>query len=245
MDGRRAEFEAKGRTLVKPGWKVLTAADQTDDPDAEQEADNPVPALQSGQTLTVQTGKIVAKKTRPPARFTEASLVRELEKRGIGRPSTYAAILDNISSRKYVRTEKRFLVPTPLGETVAEHLVGRFSFLDFDFTKRMEDTLDAIAEGKAGYRDTVAAEFERISGEVAAFASALLPACPECGSDKLWHRVKKADKKDDRAWDFFSCSNCEATFDNVDGKPGPKREKKEKPPVKEDGTPDLEGRKSG
>lgn len=231
VDGRRAEFEAKGRTLVKPGWKVLTATDQTDDPDAEQEPDNPVPSVRAGQKLTATEGKTLSKKTKPPARFTEASLVKELEKRGIGRPSTYAAILENISGREYVKTEKRFLVPTPLGEKAADHLVGRFAFLDFDFTKRLEDALDAIAEGKAGYRETVASEHERLSAELKAFASALLPSCPECGSDKLWHRVKKADKKDDRAWDFFSCSDCDSTFETVDGKPGPKREKKEKPPV--------------
>lgn len=233
VDGRRAEFEAKGRTLVSPGWKVLTLTDQTDDPDAEQEADNPVPSLQSGQKITVMTGKVQSKKTKPPARFTEASLVKELEKRGIGRPSTYATILDNISSREYVKSEKRFLVPTPLGETALDHLVGKFSFLDFDFTKKMESTLDDIAEGKASYRETVSAEYDRLSGEVKAFSVAMLPSCPECGSDKLWRRVKKPDKKDDRSWDFFSCSDCEATFDTVDGKPGPKREKKEKPPVTE------------
>lgn len=233
VDGRRAEFEAKGKTLVSPGWKTLTLSDQTDDPDAEQEADNPVPALLSGQKLTAMAGKVQSKKTRPPARFTEASLVRELERRGIGRPSTYAAILDNISSREYVKSEKRFLVPTSLGETVLDYLAGKFSFVDFDFTKRMESTLDAIAEGKAGYRETVAAEYDRLADEVKTFAAASLPACPECGGDKLWHRIKKPDKKDDRSWDFFSCQDCEATFPNVDGKPGPKREKKEKPPLSE------------
>lgn len=72
--------------------------------------------MKPGTKATALTGTLTTKKTKPAARFTEASLIRELEKRGIGRPSTYAAIIDSISSRKYVTTEKRFLVPAPRGK---------------------------------------------------------------------------------------------------------------------------------
>lgn len=121
MDGKRALFEAKGRTLLSQGWKIL--ADQEDGPDEgnaenEKEPCNPVPAMKPGTKATALTGAVTTKKTKPAPRFTEASLIRELEKRGIGRPSTYAAIIDTISTRKYVTTEKRFLVPTPLGEKI-------------------------------------------------------------------------------------------------------------------------------
>ena len=80
----------------------------------ESEPSNPVPTMKPGTKATALAGYVTTKKTKPASRFTEASLISELEKRGIGRPSTYAAIIDTISSRKYVTSEKRFLVPTSL-----------------------------------------------------------------------------------------------------------------------------------
>lgn len=135
MDGKQALFEAKGRTLLSQGWKVL--ADQENGPcaegegaeEGEKEPLNPVPAMKPGTKATALTGTVTTKKTKPAARFTEASLIRELEKRGIGRPSTYAAIIDTISSRKYVATEKRFLVPTPLGKRLSPASAGIFPLL--------------------------------------------------------------------------------------------------------------------
>ncbi|MBO5516389.1 MAG: type I DNA topoisomerase, partial [Schwartzia sp.] len=96
-DGREVVFEAKGKTLAVPGWRALVAKDQTDESEDEEEC--VVPELLVGASLSDYEGKVVAKKTKPPARYTEAALVRELEKRGIGRPSTYASILDNIIKR--------------------------------------------------------------------------------------------------------------------------------------------------
>lgn len=83
-----------------------------------------------------------AKRPRPPARYSEATLIKELERLGIGRLSTYSAILDTILTRDYMRIEKRFLVPTSTGETVIEALNSRFSFVGDDFTRRLEDDLD-------------------------------------------------------------------------------------------------------
>jgi len=171
MDGKQALFEAKGRTLLSQGWKVL--ADQEGGPhsegegeEGEKEPSNPVPAMKPGTKATALTGTVTTKKTKPAARFTEASLIRELEKRGIGRPSTYAAIIDTIASRKYVTTEKRFLVPTPLGEKIVFGLCGHFSFIEYDFTRNMEQSLDDIAEGKAEYRAVIASAYDRLSSEV-------------------------------------------------------------------------------
>ena len=153
LDGKQALFEAKGRTLLSQGWKVLTAGDATaDDVEDATEPENPVPAMKPGTRPTALTGTVLTKKTKPAARFTEASLISELEKRGIGRPSTYAAILDTIMSRGYVKTEKRFLTPTPLGVMVVDSLHGNFSFVEYEFTRIMEQALDDIAAGKADYR---------------------------------------------------------------------------------------------
>ncbi len=239
IDGKKAQFEAKGRTMLKPGWKTLMESDQAEDAedqteDAEDqaaEAENPVPALKPGAMATAMQGKLLTKKTKPVARFTEASLIRELEKRGIGRPSTYAAILENIMKHKgYVQTEKRFLVPTPLGEAVVDNLKNKFSFMNFEFTKKMEDLLDDVAEGKAAYKTVVASSYEQLQQELLAFIKDTTLPCPECGGDKLRHLVKKASKTDPKEYDFWACDTCKSTFPNEGGKPGPKQEKREKKP---------------
>lgn len=232
VDGKQAMFEAKGRTLQEQGWKVLLVADDATKDDTEDDApDNPVPALQTGVEVTALSGRVLTKKTKPPVRYTLASLVRELENRGIGRPSTFAAILDTIQAREYIKEEKRFLMPTPLGEQVVDALVGVFSFVDYAFTKEMEQALDDIASGKAKYQHIVATAFNRLMEEVTRFEAAHALICPECQSPKLRHLVKTA-TKNVHGYDFFACPDCEATFPNVDGKPGPKQERK-KPELSE------------
>ena len=210
VDGKQALFEAKGRTLLSQGWKVL--ADQEGGPYAEgegseeeKEPSNPVPAMKPGTKATALTGTVTTKKTKPAARFTEASLIRELEKRGIGRPSTYAAIIDTISSRKYVTTEKRFLVPTPLGEKIVSGLCGHFSFIEYDFTRTMEQSLDDIAEGKADYRAVIASAHDQLSREVREFAKATGRVCEKCGKPMV-HRVKKPGKDGKGGYDFWGCT---------------------------------------
>ncbi len=208
LDGKQALFEAKGRTLLSQGWKVL--ADQENGPDegaeeGQKEPSNPVPAMKPGTKATALTGTVTTKKTKPAARFTEASLIRELEKRGIGRPSTYAAIIDTISSRKYVTTEKRFLVPTPLGEKIVSGLSGHFSFIEYDFTRTMEQSLDDIAEGKAEYRTVIASAHEQLSREVREFDKATGKVCGKCGKPMV-HRVKKPGKDGKGGYDFWGCS---------------------------------------
>ncbi|MDY0203759.1 MAG: type I DNA topoisomerase [Desulfovibrio desulfuricans] len=207
VEGKQALFEAKGRTLLSQGWKVL--ADQENGPDEggeeEKEPINPVPAMKPGTKATALTGTVTTKKTKPAARFTEASLIRELEKRGIGRPSTYATIIDTISSRKYVTTEKRFLVPTPLGEKIVSGLCGHFSFIEYDFTRTMEQSLDDIAEGKADYRAVIASAHDQLSREVQEFAKATGKVCEKCGKP-MAHRVKKPGKDGKGGYDFWGCT---------------------------------------
>ncbi len=222
VEGKTAHFEARGRTLVDPGFKVVMATDQAahDDGD-EAEPDNAIPALTPGQKATALEGKLQTKKTKPAARFTEASLVRELEKRGIGRPATYAVIMDNIVQRGYVALDKRNLVPAPIGEKIVDTLLGNFDFVDFEFTRSMEEDLDDVASGKKQYHDIVAAFYRHLAGQALAFRKATSIPCPECGAD-LRHLVSK-----EKNYDFFACSdreNCGATFPNVGGKPGPKRQ---------------------
>jgi DNA topoisomerase-1 len=135
VDGKAVEFLAEGRTQTFAGWTALFA-DDTEDGDAKKKndtPDNPIPMLEPGQTISAIEGKVLTKKTRAPSRYTQAALVKELERLGIGRPSTYAAIMDTISKRGYVEHDKagKYLVPTELGETVLDALVkGNFSFIE-------------------------------------------------------------------------------------------------------------------
>ena len=161
--------------------------------------------MKPGTKATALSGVLLTKKTKPAPRYTEASLVRELEKRGIGRPSTYAAIIDTIASRGYVKTEKRNLVPTPLGVMVVDGLCGNFGFIEYEFTKNMEQSLDDIAEGKAEYRALIADVYAQLEQELAAFAKATGKACPKC-SKPMVHRVKKPGKDGKGGYDFWGCS---------------------------------------
>lgn len=186
------------------------------DEEADTDApENPVPMLTEGQSLEASGGKLLTKKTKPPTRFSEASLVRELENRGIGRPATFAAIVDTILKREYVRVEKRFLVSTPLGEQVVDLLTGAFSFLDFEFTKTMEASLDAIAEGKAAYKEVMTKAHAQLMREVSTF-TAKYPgqertapeptdfACKVCGKPLVHMKGQRRDGSGE--YDFFACS---------------------------------------
>lgn len=161
--------------------------------------------MKSGTKATTLTGTVTTKKTKPAARFTKARLIRELEKRGIGRPSTYAAIIDTISSRGYVTTEKRFLVPTALGGKVVSGLCGHFAFIEYEFTRNMEQSLDDIAEGKAQYRAVIASAYDQLFREVQAFAKVTGKVCEKCGKPMV-HRVKKPGKDGKGGYDFWGCS---------------------------------------
>lgn len=206
LDGKQALFEAKGRTLLSQGWKMLTAEDAaTEDSGDSTESENPVPAMKPGTRPTALSGTVQTKKTKPAARFTEASLIRELEKCGIGRPSTYAAILDTIMARSYVKTDKRFLVPTPLGVMVVDALRGNFSFVEYEFTRTMEQALDDIAEGKADYRAVIGGAHTRLEQELQAFAKATGKVCPTCGKPML-RRMKKPGKDGKGGYDFWGCT---------------------------------------
>jgi DNA topoisomerase-1 len=146
-DARRVEFTASGTVVVFPGF--LAAYDDDMDEDGQSgEAERRLPVMRLGQDLEVRGIKADGHTTQPPARYTEASLVKELESRGIGRPSTYASILGTIEDRGYVTKRGRALVPSWLAFTVVRLLEDHFrALIDYDFTARMEETLDAVSEG--------------------------------------------------------------------------------------------------
>jgi DNA topoisomerase I len=127
--------------------------------EGEEEEDvgtNPLPALSEGDPLNLRDLFPEQTFTEPPPRYTEASLVKALEEKGIGRPSTYAPTLSTIQERDYVKRENRALQPTELGETVNDLLVGYFpTFIDVNFTAGMEQDLDEVAEGEKKWQPVV------------------------------------------------------------------------------------------
>ena len=146
-DGDEATFRASGTVITFPGFMLAYASDR-DEP-AEEDEERRLPALEVGQALTASVLEPQGHETSPPARYTEASLVKALEERGIGRPSTYASIMGTILDRGYVYKKGTALVPTFLAFAVTQLLERHFDRLvDYDFTARLEDDLDRIAAGE-------------------------------------------------------------------------------------------------
>jgi DNA topoisomerase-1 len=146
-DGRRAEFATAGTVITFRGF-LLAYEEGSDEPAAADAEEKVLPPLSEGDALTATALEPEGHSTSPPARFTEASLVKALEERGIGRPSTYAAIMGTILDRGYVRKQGQALVPEFLAFAVVNLLERHFPRLvDYEFTARMEDDLDEIAAG--------------------------------------------------------------------------------------------------
>ncbi|MEU0128247.1 type I DNA topoisomerase [Streptomyces sp. NPDC006289] len=149
-DGRDAEFSASGKTITFHGF-MKAYVEGADDPNAElDDRERRLPQVSEGDALTADEVSVDGHATKPPARYTEASLVKELEEREIGRPSTYASIIGTILDRGYVFKKGTALVPSFLSFAVVNLLEKHFGRLvDYDFTARMEDDLDRIARGEA------------------------------------------------------------------------------------------------
>jgi DNA topoisomerase-1 len=142
------DFTATGSRVVFEGW--LKA-----DPEARGE-DVELPAVVAQDPLALVAAHIEGKETQPPARYSEAGLIKELEKRGIGRPSTYAAIISTLEARGYVEKQGRTLLPTYTGDVVSTFIETNFAeYISDTFTAEMEDELDEIAEGKREYEKTL------------------------------------------------------------------------------------------
>jgi Topoisomerase IA len=153
-------LKAKGRILRFDGWTRVQR------PTGKNE-DQILPAVEVGQSLTLSQLDPKQHFTKPPARFTEAALVKELEKAGIGRPSTYASIISTIQDRGYVRVENRRFYAEKMGEIVTDRLTQSFAdLMDYDFTARMEASLDKIAEGQADWKGVLDDFFADFTAEL-------------------------------------------------------------------------------
>jgi len=160
-------FQAKGKVTVFDGWRTLAGEDATEetkkkgkkdaDGDEDDDESGELPMLNPGDALDALDVAALERSTKPPPRYTQASLIKKLEAEGIGRPSTYAAIMKVILERGYVKEEKRKLHAMPLGLSVTDFLVRHYTgnFIDMDYTARLEDDLDKIARGEADWEKVV------------------------------------------------------------------------------------------
>lgn len=226
--GRQYLFRATGSVMKFDGFTRLYQESREEGGRRTLEELAPLPAMETGDTAELRAIEPNQHFTKPPSRYTEASLVKELEEQGIGRPSTYAQIISTLRDRKYVEMDKRQFAPTPLGETVANVLVRIFPDLfDVSFTSQMEAELDRIEEGELEWRAVLAdfyAPFERQldsgrkNGEevIRSLMELTDEECPECGSalSVRWNRHGR----------FVGCTgypDCRHTRSLDDDRPAP------------------------
>ena len=195
------DFAANGSRLLFDGWLAVDRASRGDDVE--------LPLCKTGEELKLIELSDEEKFTEPPGRYSEAGLIKELEQRGIGRPSTYASIMKTIDERGYVRKEGKTLFPTDTGEVVSDFLEKHFpKYISDTFTAEMEDELDEISRGEREYEKTLRDFYGPFSSDVQSKeklekATNLGDApkdtkCPKCGSPMI---IKLS-----RGGKFYSCS---------------------------------------
>ena len=208
------DFSITGSQIKFAGWLLGDPASRGDDVE--------LPKVLKGEKLKLDAVTTEEKQTEPPGRYSEAGLIKELEKRGIGRPSTYASIIKTIEDRGYVEKVNKALVPTDTGDVVSSFLEDNFGeYISDSFTAEMEDKLDLIAEGKAEYVKTLKTFYKPFladvkekdkMGKVTNMGDAPVDMkCPTCGKSMI---IKLG-----RSGKFLSCStypDCEGAL-TMDG----------------------------
>lgn len=210
-DAKNYTFKSNGSAMKFDGFMTLYIEDKDveDNDDQNEDKEAILPQLDNGEVVKLTKLDPRQKFTSPPARFTEATLIKELEARGVGRPSTYASIISTLQNRNYVRVIKTKFESSELGRQVVDLLVGSFpEVMDIQFTAKMEDDLDVIAEGKT-YWVTVLENFYAPFSEALSKARAEIKpvereqilsdeVCPKCG--------KQLAIKDGKNGKFLACT---------------------------------------
>ncbi len=197
-EGGRAlpyHFHARGRVLREAGWLMVYGVQpgmEDEEETEEDDANQTLPPLLAQELVSLLELMPKEHWTQPPPRYTEPSLIKALEKEGIGRPSTYASIMDTIQQRGYVEPQGKSLVPTEAGRVVTDFLTAQFpDLLDLGFTRQMEDDLDRVAEGQIPWTTLLGGFYTPLEQRIAVArqAAASVPAaqslagqCPNCES---------------------------------------------------------------
>jgi DNA topoisomerase-1 len=161
-------FRVTGSVLKFEGFLKVYEESKEGKDEEDEALKHKLPPLEEGQSLTLRSLKPEQHFTEPPPRFNEASLVKELEERGIGRPSTYATIISTIQERQYVQKSGGKFVPTEIGRVVTDLLVANFpDIFDYQYTARLEDELDEIEDGKEKWTDAMGEFYEKFQRDLA------------------------------------------------------------------------------
>lgn len=231
-------FKAGGYVVKKQGYLALYVEDKSDEDNQEPDSVNltKLPNVKEGQLLAVKEVIKEQHYTEPPARYTEASLIKFLEENGIGRPSTYAPIISIITSRDYVKREGKLLVGTPLGEVTTNFTKQYFpEIIDYEFTAQMESSLDSIARDENTIEGVISGFYHRFEEELAIASKETknkekvsIPAeesdiiCDRCGAKMVYKKGRFG--KFLACPNFPTCKNTKAL--NKEGNPVEAEEKK-------------------
>lgn len=225
--GKVFVFKARGRVLVSEGWKSLMPKDDAkeDEQDDSVSPNGAVPLIAVGQHANAESGRVLAKKTQPPGRYTDVSLIAKLEALRIGRPSTYPTIISNIKDREYVIEEARKLKPTQRGMQLVIALVkAQCGFVEYSYTAQMEQQLDRVAAGEVTYHEVMTSIHQQIVGDCKKLIASEVVGhpCPKC--KRALMRMESTKKK---GLFFWGCSayretGCDGLMSDIDGKPGVK-----------------------
>ncbi len=198
--GNENQYKASGRKLIFDGFYAVTGT---------EDKDKLLPTLKEGDIAEIQSIKPTQHFTEPPARYSEASLIKKLETEGVGRPSTYAPTVATLSQRTYVNIEKKQIVPTEMAFTVTKILEEHFAnIVDISFTANMEEKLDEVSEGKVDWQKLLAdfyvpfmQQIEKGKEKIISLklAKPLGRSCPKCGEHELLLRSG-------RFGNFIACS---------------------------------------
>jgi DNA topoisomerase I len=198
FDCDKYKFGANGSRVIFDGWKKVWTYGSY--------SDSVLPEFVVGEELKLVNVTTEQKFTSPPPRYSESSLTKELEKRGIGRPSTYASIPNTLFARGYIEKQKNIIHTTEMGVRVSDFLIGvDFCFVDLDFTKSMEDDLDKIANKQACKLQVLTCFWDRLKSDIENAKkkreedSQTDYKCPECGANLL--------RKHSKYGPFYACSN--------------------------------------
>ncbi|WP_133512673.1 type I DNA topoisomerase [Candidatus Thiosymbion oneisti] len=186
-------FRATGSAVVSPGFMRVYLEGRDDAKGADDDQERMLPQLREGELVDLKAIRPEQHFTEPPPRYTEASLVKALEEYGIGRPSTYASIISTLQEREYAELEKKRFHPTDVGRIVNRFLTEYFtSYVDYDFTAKLEDELDAVSRGEEDwiplleqfwrpFKDRVDHTQEHVKRSDVT-QEAIEEACPQCGA---------------------------------------------------------------
>lgn len=209
IKSEKAEFRTTGSIIKFEGFSKVYIEGKEEDEQNQEDDEKKLPKLSKDQSLSLKDLKMEQHFTQPPPRFSESSLVRELEEKGIGRPSTYSSIISTIQDREYVKRENRKLKPTVLGKSVNDMLIDGFpEILDVKFTADMEDKLDKVEQGSINWVELLKDFYKGFSQRLLQADDKMrslrrdgVPAgidCNQCGSPMIIKWGKRGE--------FLSCS---------------------------------------